>query len=461
MPSNLFHYLMKTTMKKTICFQFLPALLCCVCATFFSSLQAQIIAPPKYPRVQGLENVTAGRGSGFNRSPFLPYPYSFKNPIYSDMLCDSINQTGEGCTINLGSTPEERYLTSVFGPRMKVKSGAVDQAYDYHLGADIVDKTDSNVPDIKCMCAGEVVQIVRITNPADNSGQRIWKHCAGNITTTAISNIETTEEGQFVKVKCNADYEILGNMDYGKIGSGEWGNIFIAYRHLSSIDNAISVGNTISKGATVGKMGSSGITTFNHLHLSAQIRESPNKEFYNAHPMRLFNPEKNRHVIRLLDNSEIEIYFLNIHSWRTDGHLLFRFAVPYYQANLQMIRLKSGTEKWEFDFEKRGIVTEDDPDAKDSNSFDDMELFVFPFNRAESAYSYYSRYKTAISALTPEHSGKKYPLPSTGVFTKSAYVIDIKAKEGNINTISTQGIEIEVYDIWGKGVKAVLAPGQI
>ena len=444
-------------MKKTTFFRLILALCCFACLGVYSTVQAQFpIQQAKNPKVGGIQNTPLrleSQGFTFTRSP-LEYPYDFKNPVYSDILCDQIEQQGTGCTKNLGNEPAERYQISVFGPRMTVSNLVIKSTFDYHLGADIINKTktitDNNLPDIKCMCDGEVVQIQEITNTSTQSGRRIAKSCSGTLSTTTIGNVETTGEGQYVTVKCNTSYE--------GYGADNWGNIYLAYRHLSAINNSLTVGSVVSKGSTIGKMGNTGETTVNHLHLSAQRRSCPSGQYYNVHPMRLFNPEKNPHIARTLDNSEIEIYFLNINTWKTDNFLLFRFAVPYYQANLEYISIKSGSIERVFDFEQRSYETDSNPTERDNNAFDNMELFVFPFNRNESASSFYERYKGALPA---DHSGKKYAIPSTGVFAKSAYVLDIKTNLGRQSNVTTNGLNFSVFDIWGKGVRATLSPDKL
>ncbi|MCF8245259.1 MAG: M23 family metallopeptidase [Saprospiraceae bacterium] len=414
-------------MKKTTFFRLVSTIACLLGIYVFSFTQVTNYVYLKPTKVSGIENFTTWRFTGisFARSP-LSYPYDFVNPVASSLLCDPVLQTGTACNKTPVDVPVERYLISGFGPRMTVSStSGITRKFDYHLGADMIDRTqnitDNNLPDIKCMCAGEVVEI-------DN---------------------DNDSNGRSVKVKCNSTFEGMGTTN--------WGNIYMAFRHLSSIDASMALGKIVKKGDIIGIMGNTGTGSGNnHFHLSLQRKESGS--YYNVHPMRAYNPAKNPHLIEALDKSAIEIYFLNINTWQSDGYVIFRFAVPHYQANLQMISLRSGSTTRTFDMEQRSYDCHTDTDCLDDNSFDNMELFVFPFTRLKSAFQLYDQYKDLMDA---NHTGKKYPIKDAGVFKKSAYVIDIKTTLGSRANLKTNGIEIYVSDIWGQGVRAMLSANGI
>tara|TARA_B100000497_G_C7521337_1_gene316780 strand:- start:225 stop:788 length:564 start_codon:yes stop_codon:yes gene_type:complete len=181
------------------------------------------------------------------------------------------------------------------------------------------------------MCDGVVVEYVKLDDPADiinpnGVGRKTGIHCTNGIVIEPPMGddskiIEQTGEGQYIVIKCNEQYPIsFGFTDR---------DIYIAYRHMYSFEQNFSIGDTLKKGDILGQMGQTGITSNYHLHLSALRRacdDDPSKRFANVHPMYLFNPHSNPHLIRKMefnqaynndsnpiDHQEMnpEVYFLN------------------------------------------------------------------------------------------------------------------------------------------------------
>ncbi len=342
---------------------------------------------------------------------------------------------------------DNRYFISVFGPRLRANDGAIDALYDFHRGEDIVDgdypDDESTMPDVFCMCDGTVYKIVKDDSDLP-SGQ----------------TIETTGEGKYVTVKCNATYN-------GNVAS--MGNVYTAYRHLSEINSQLTENSTISRGATIGKMGQSGVTTNNHLHVSAQ--RMFNNKLINVHPMRLFNTAFNKHLLTTIDaplqgplgtieleqiKARVNITLLgsSINSTNPENNwAIFRIAVPYKKANIRAIVIKRGNYSATVDFEKISEERGGNTDLLDNPVVGNLKLFVYPFNRGQSAYDRFDSIQEALES--EDHTGKDYPIPNTGIFTTPAYVIDIKAKGIPLKSLTTY-FQVYVVDIWGKGVKGTL-----
>ncbi len=367
---------------------------------------------------------------------------------------------------NYITASDNRYNMSVFGPRMMTSGNNMAKSFDFHQGNDMVDhKIRSNTeihPIINCMCDGEIVDIY---NEEDTP------------------NLEATDKGRSVTVMCDSSFAV-----------SEWGPVFLAFRHLDSIFyDRIYVGAQIHKDEPIGIMGSSGVTSNNHLHLSVQRREckqnfqgcdiKDSKKVYrfNVHPDRVFNKEFNKHLVKELDDSGAGFWLLSydngietgdmgcsgigsfINAETTGNWALMRFAIPYNQVSLRAITIKvegTGYSKT-YDFEEVSGSIEDTLSSgsqiingEDYNYVAGLKVFAFPFNRYQSAYSYFHNNEGAINALA-SHTGKCFPIPNSGVFTKSTYVLDILAND--LPYFETGDLVIEAVDIWGNGLRAKIA----
>ncbi len=391
----------------------------------------------------------------------MSYNYDFVAPLLSSRLCKNGNQN-PGRYLNIGGagtfcddpklyTPSKsnRYFMSVFGPRMRASDGVIRAVYDFHRGEDIVDgdtpTEGATMPDIRCMCDGIVHKIKDGTNEA----------------------MELTEEGRYVTVKCNAIFN----------GNAAMGNVYTAYRHLSTINSQLKEGATIAKGTLIGKMGNSGKTELIHLHFSVQ--KMVNNKLINVHPMRIFNPYINRHLLTTIDAaplsttpSEQKKERVNIFLLGTDlssNQATIRIAVPYKKASIRAIVIKKGTYKEVVDFEQISQVRDNqancctyappcvpsppNPPCLDYPIEGKLELFVLPFNRGDKAITLYNRIAGKLPAT---HTGNLYPMSNEEIFTIPAYVLDIKATGLPMLWQNIFDLEVYVVDIWGNAVKGTL-----
>ncbi len=377
-----------------------------------------------------------------------------------------------------------RYYMSIFGPRLILRDGVY--RYDFHQGTDIIDTERpeddvpiEDLPNIQCMCDGVVTEFVKLDDPADISnpngvGRKTGIHCSGDtIVEPPLGDnskiLEATGEGQYLVVKCAEQYPVsLGYAD---------NDIYIAYRHLYSFAQDFEIGDPLLKGELVGKMGQSGITSNYHLHLSALRRacsETPAKRFINVHPMYLFNPDHNPHLLRKLeynpafDNNsssliqqEInpEISFLNYDTITAGANPIIRIALPYSQTSLQKIVIRDSnggapTNEWIFHFLERGIEDEAERDKNhwDMNGDGLLDtVFIHHFNRGTSAQFLYNSHQA--EAHYDGHPGRDWPITNTGLYRTSAYILDIKI----VNYIGNKDdLEVEVIDIWGNGIKGIV-----
>ena len=406
-----------------------------ICVILFSNCRALKVTPFDV----GETTLYAG---GYEKHP---YSYNFIAPVASDLLCYDGFQLPpilEGpvliseiessyCNNPLDYNPQyrNRYFMSVFGPRMRANNGEIKEDYDYHRGADIIDKSipEGDTPDLLCMCDGII---------------------------ESIEHEENELYGKSVTIKCAQQFN-----------NGIWGNIYIAYRHLSTISSALILNNPIGKGSIIGKMGKTGRTTTNHLHLSVQRKEGD--EFYNVHPSRVFNPTINTHLIRPIDsppvsknsknrkNEQVQVYLLESNSSAIPiaNTALFRIVIPYFKANLKTIIISAPGFFEIIDFENISRERDGDEDWLNTNVVGKARLFVFPFNRGQSAFYRYNSIKNDLKRIT--HSGNDHPIYNTGIFRTESYVLDIKVIALPVNFKKTD-LEISLIDVWGNGLKASL-----
>lgn len=392
-------------------------------------------------------------GFGIDDFESLPYDYPFISPLESDWLCRAgyqfqplagpilVGPQEPYCTSPVDYQPamDHRYFISVFGPRMRASDGDISEAYDFHLGEDIVDgdiPPKNALPEIRCMCSGTVYRIFT----EDDIGK--------------CEDIEDTPTGNYVTIRCNADY-----------ANSDWGNIYIAYRHLSSINTNLQEGESITRGAVIGRMGKTGVTTNPHLHLSAQ--RLMNGELINLHPMRLFNPYYNRHLLSPIDaqplsqndesrkNERVNMFLLDMNSTGNpvNNFAIFRIAVPYKKANIRAIIIKAESYFECADFEAISRQRDDDEDELNNPAVGNLQLYVFPFNRGQSAYNRFDRIRVDLNNYT--HTGNQFPILEGGIFNTPAYVIDVRANQLPANFSETD-LEVIILDIWGNGMRGSL-----
>lgn len=364
------------------------------------------------------ETLTVTNFTNFSYDNVEPaYAYDLVYPVNADILNADPN--------SYEPSYSERYFMSVFGPRHKEVSTSNIEYFDFHKGSDMtpvvsyggVDYDDDNLPDIHCMCDGEIYQIFDDTEEV----------------------VEDTGTGRYVIVKCDQEFN----------GNPEWGNIYTAYRHLESIEAGLEVGDTLQKGDVVGVMGATGYTNANHLHFSL-IRRNTGTQI-NVHPMRVFDPTAIPHLLNYLEDAEITQLDYS------SNEALFRLAVPYNQANIRAITISLDGTNYEktYDFEAISQLSEEDRD--DNDAVEDLELFAYPFNRGQNAYRRVWD-KIEDEKFTDVYPGNPdasdfYPFLSEGLMQTPAYVLDIKALNLPAN-FNIEDLKIEVIDIWGYGARA-------
>ena len=346
------------------------------------------------------------------------YTYNFAAPVASTVLTAGLNY------LPCMST---RYFISLFGPRYKdnVPNGSFN--FDFHQGEDIVDGDIPPSPqdNIICMCTGVVVSVDNVDGGAADP------------------------EGKWIKVMCDKTFE----------GNPDWGNIFMAYRHLDQIDGPPgggiwSEGDSINLGDLIGTMGETGTTENIHLHFSVQRKycdisnSSYDKgTFYNVHPMRVFNPLAYQHLLDTLHGAELYLLDYSANS------ALFRLAVPYNQASIRAIHvsLPDGSYRKDYDFEKVSEVSAGEEEIRDQIEFvDGLRLYPYPFNRGQSAYDRYI--SKSYPQEYPGSTQRGYSIPNKGIFTTPAYVLDIELLDLPAG-YCLNDLQISVVDIWGNGMK--------
>jgi murein DD-endopeptidase MepM/ murein hydrolase activator NlpD len=346
------------------------------------------------------------------------YSYGFDYPVKADIL----NAEPEGYSPVFG----HRYFMSVYGPRYKQVSTSNVGFFDFHQGADIIhDVTydgivydDNNPPDIFSACKGIVDKI--------NDGPD--------------SELEQTGSGRWIRIKCDTHFT----------ANPGWGNIYLAYRHLASIDPAVySVGASVAQGQRIALMGESGETTTVHLHYS--VRRYTGSDFINVHPARVFDPLAIPHLMAPLSNIEIRQMTYSSSDAR------FRLLVPYNEANIRAITVKTADNSYSrtYDFE---AISEYAGSDRDNNDYvAGLELYAYAFNRG---YTAYRRYLQKLDEFPPsypaslQHPAINFrPLLNEGILQTPAYVLDVIAKNLPVG-YGIDDLSIEVIDIWGNGIRA-------
>ena len=346
------------------------------------------------------------------------YSYGFNYPVNADIL--NADPAGYSPVFDY------RYFMSVYGPRYKQVSTSNVGFFDFHQGADIThDVTyggiiydDINPPDIFSACNGVVDKI--------NDGPD--------------SELEQTGSGRWIRIKCDTHFA----------ANPGWGNIYLAYRHLASINPAVySVGASVTQGQRIALMGESGLTTTVHLHYS--VRRNTGSDFVNVHPARVFDPLAIPHLMASVGNVEILQMTYSLSSAR------FRLQVPYNEANIRAITVKTADNSYSrtYDFE---AISEYAGSDRDNNDYvAGLELYAYAFNRGYTAYRRFLQKLDEFPAsypASPLHPPINFrPLLNEGILQTPAYVLDVIANDLPVG-YSIDGLSIEVIDIWGNGVRA-------
>ena len=346
------------------------------------------------------------------------YAYSLVYPIRADII------NAPEATNN--KSFDRRYSMSLFGGRYKSVASSSIGYYDYHQGDDITPRvvyngitySESNTPDVFCMCDGLVDEIIDGTD----------------------EQVEQTSIGRSVVVKCDQNFAVPG-----------WGNIYTVYRHLESVDGSLEEGQEINMDSRIGKMGASGVTSTVHLHLS--IQRMVNGELKNVNPSRLYDPERAPHLLTYLTDAEIT----QLDYTATD--VLFRVTLPFNQVNLKKIIVSlEGTDYVkEHDFEEVALTEESTTERDNHEYVPGLELFAYPFNRGQTAHH---RWKWAKSTMPAEYPASPargensyYPVLAEGLSDSPAYIVDVKAKNLPVG-FDINKVKIQVVDVFGHGVYA-------
>lgn len=347
------------------------------------------------------------------------YDYDLLYPINADVL--SANPQ------NFEPSLTNRYFMSIFGPRHKAVSTSNIGYFDYHIGSDMtadvtyggVTYSEGNAPHIICRCNGQVYEIFDGNN----------------------AQMEATGTGRYVTVRCDSTFR----------ANPEWGNMYMAYRHLASVFPGLQEGDIVAMGDTIGLMGSSGETSTVHLHFSLIRRNDGTSR--NVNPMRTFDPNAIPHLLSHLTTAEITQLKHNA------DQALFRIAVPYNMANFSAIEvsLPNGVYYRKYDFEE--ISDLDTEYRDDNNSVDGLELFAYPFNQGQDCHR---RVWDAIQdddmpapyPGSPDHNdGHFFPFMREGLNETPAYVLDLLVKDLPPG-YNIEDLNIRIIDIWGYGLEA-------
>lgn len=345
------------------------------------------------------------------------YNYNYVTPLKADILAEAPN----------AYTPSysHRFFMSVFGPRYKSEAGSSIGYFDFHQGSDMTVNVDfdgetfdeDNPPNLYCRCDGVVDQIIDGTD----------------------AEMEQLGTGRSVRIKCD---ELFA-------GHPEWGHIYIAYRHLTSVAVGLMEDDPISQDDVIGIMGASGHTSNYHLHYSLQYKIDPNS-YRNVHPMRTFDPTATPHLLSYLEDAEI--YHLG--DWADSA--MFRLIVPYNQANIRAIHVELPNNAYDkvYDFEQVSINAGND---RDNHEYvDGLALFAYPFNRGSSAWFRYGTNKDDFPAAypaSPKRMGvNEFPFIEAGLYLTPAYVLDLKVKDLPLNYDINQ-LKISIIDIYGHGIQ--------
>ena len=282
----------------------------------------------------------------------LPFQdYSFGDPLNAEVLDVPGSRSSAG-----GGKGD--YFFAVYGPRY------ISGNFDFHAGTDITARvisngtnhSDTNPPDLICICEGEIVEITTDWEDHHDHTHR------GN--------------GNTVKVKCDQNYNTE---------SPNWGNVYLAYRHMSSVAAGLSLGSDVTRGMVLGKMGESGSVGNTHLHFSIQRCGDPDGncedgdfEFENVHPMRVFDPARSPHLHSEFNEGDL---FAQLLETSANG-AIFRTAFLQNQVSIHSIRVVyNGVEHALYEFEEIFENANDVGDLDNPCFADNKCVYANPINR--------------------------------------------------------------------------------
>jgi len=344
------------------------------------------------------------------------YAYDFQAPVSADIL----SLPSDSYTANYN----ERYFMSIFGPRYKSVSSSNVGYFDFHKGMDITAVVSNNG-----------------NNYDTNTPPTIVSRCAGvvdDIADGSDAEMEQTGEGRWVLVRCNQKFN----------GNENWGSIYMAYRHLDSIDLNISIGKNVLSGKSIGVMGESGHTSTVHLHYSV-MRHNGSK-FINVNPMRVFSPTATEHLHGLLKNAEITQLHHDLNT------ALMRISVPYQQTAIRALSVKLLGTDYERVYDFETISAEAGSQRDQNNYVDGLSLFAYPYNRGHAAYRRYLNYQDDMPLPYPasplQRASNFNPLINSNLNSTPSYVLDVQIKDLPLD-YDIDDLQIELIDIYGYGVR--------
>lgn len=352
----------------------------------------------------------------------LPYlDYQFADPVNADVL----DIPGARSSFSQGKGD---YFIAAFGPRF------IRDRFDFHAGADITPRVkhdgttynDGNTPNLICMCDGIVVEI----NDSWPDPNAIGK-------------------GRWVRVKCNQQFSNSNSI---------WGNIYLAYRHMSSV--GVAVDAPVTKGQVLGRLGNTGAPTNYHLHLSVQYCgdddgncEDGDAEFENVHTMRVFDPARAPHLHSPFKKGDVYVELLE-----TSGtEAIFRTAFLHNQIPIHSIKIfYNDTEHASYVFEDIYEAANDADDLDNPCYADNICVYANPINRYKSAYDRYI--EATIPVSFPSQSD--HPIINDFPYNTPAHVLDVVV-ENLPDPINLTQLRIEIRDIYGNGARATASNKKI
>jgi len=344
------------------------------------------------------------------------YNYNFADPVNADVI-KIPGARSESCGGSKGD-----YFFSVYGPRYI-------NGFDFHAGSDITprvryngfdhcDDDASNLPDLICMCDGVIVEIdkVGLSNP-------------------------TRGNGKTVKVKCNASFA----------GNPSWGNIYLAYRHMETVESSLNLGQTISKGSKLGVVEEYGAWGNHHLHFSVQKHDG--SEFDNINPFRIFDPLAAPHLHEKFQIGDIEMRLLETGT----NYAIFRAAFLHHQVALHSLNvIYNGSVHVSYVLEDVFDLAEEggSSDLDDPCFVNNICVYPYPFNRYQTAFERYESKKASMSSEFPASPSRtpNYPIPDDYPYNTPAYVVDIKI-ENLPSGFDLDLLTLEIRDIYGNGIR--------
>ena len=348
------------------------------------------------------------------------YNYNFTAPLPTTLLSLSSEDSAAH-----EQSIDNRFFMSVFGPRFKSVDTSNVEYFDFHQGMDLTPDVndgvnfynEDNPPPVLSMCDGTVHRIDDVDED------------------TTEQELEASGPGRSVYIRCDAEFGLPG-----------WGNVYLAYRHLSSVDGNIDVDTIVTPGQELGIMGESGVTTAIHLHLSVLRQTDDGLE--NVHYMRIFDPDGYEHLLDQLQEADV---------WQLESNpndILLRVAVPHTMASIRSISGSMGDSyQREYDFESVSMHSGDDRDNNDYIS--GIELYAYHFNRGDGAYKRHALRRNDIPSefypAGPEQTSDNfYPILNEGLLQTPAYILDVRFSDLP-DDFDPEQFELNVVDVYGYG----------